>query len=112
MVHPKTVQSVSKKFASGGNNTGTDSSEPTSKGQTQSTSGQLYKQNAPGKAGGLQSFVNQQNMKEPSQMSRGDSHNMASHVQQLAGPNQTGSMKSNKAQQSHGTGGTGAGNHL
>lgn len=70
------MQSVSKKFASAGHGGAADGSEQTSKGQTQSTSGQLYKQNASSKVGGLQSLMNQQNMKEPSQVAHGDGHNM------------------------------------
>jgi hypothetical protein len=38
VIHPKTVQSVSKKFAQAAN-AAAESSEPTSKGQTQSSSG-------------------------------------------------------------------------
>ena len=37
VIHPKTVQSVSKKFASAGNNA--ESSDQVGKGETQSTSG-------------------------------------------------------------------------
>ena len=52
VAHPKTVQSVSKKFASVGNNGAAENSEQMGKGETQS-SGQMYKQNASSKVGGL-----------------------------------------------------------